>query len=233
MNNNVAFYLTTVTNRAVKALETYSSFIIGSTMKLFINRIQILFILLFFFMSKNTFAQQKNLNFSIISKGDTVGKMQINQTISGRDSKYSVVSSVTTRLLMTVKVNVQEEAQYHDKKLVASSSRRIINDKPKAYRQTRAMNDSYLVSDDEKTDTLNEKEIVYDFSQLYFREPTGVKQVYSNYYLKQLPLIVLEAHSYEVDLPEGGSNVYYYSNGICTKVDIRSSLFNAQMLLNQ
>ena len=179
------------------------------------------------------FAQQKNLNYSIISKGDTVGKMQIMQHISGTDISYSVSSTVTTKMLMTIKVNVHEEAQYHNKKLMSSSSQRIINDKPKANKQTKWYQNYYLVSDDNKQNTLQEKEITYDFSMLYFKEPSDIKKIYSNYYQTNIPIQQQDAHSYQINLPDGGSNTYYYINGVCSHVDMHSTLFNAQMVLVQ
>lgn len=177
------------------------------------------------------FAQQKNMRYLIISKADTVGQMTILQRISGNDISYTVASTVTTKMLMTIKVNVREEANYHNKKLMASSSQRIINDKPQAGKQTKAYQNFYLITDDAKQDTLRETEINFDFSMLYFYEPTGIKNVYSNYYQTKLPIQHQEAHSYVINLPEGGANVYHYTNGICSRVDMRNPLFTAQMIL--
>ncbi len=177
-------------------------------------------------------AQQKKLTYSIISKGDTVGQMQIAQRILGSDISYSVASTVTTKMLMTIKVNVEEEVQYYNNKLIKSSSQRMINDKPKANKRTEAHENYYLLSNDNNQDTLREKEITYDFSLLYFKEPVGVKKVFSNYYQVSLPIQQLDAHSYQINLPEGGVNTYYYSNGKCNRVDMQSPLFNAQMTLN-
>ena len=179
------------------------------------------------------FAQQKSIGYAIINKGDTIGQMQIFQKTSGNDIAYSVASTVTTKMLMKVKVDVQEMAQYHNKKLVVSSSQRFINDKPKANKQTKAYGNYYLIRDDDKEDTLALKEITYDFSMLFFKEPAGVKQVYSNYYQTNLPIQQQESHSYKIDLPEGGSNTYYYNNGLCIRVDLHSSLFTAQMIMKQ
>ena len=179
------------------------------------------------------FAQQNNLNYTIISKGDTVGQMQITQRKSGNDISYSVASVVTTKMLMTVKVNVQEEAKYHNKKLMASSSQRTINDKPKANKQTVARDNYYLIMNDNQQDTLQEKEITYDFSMLYFKEPVDIKKVYSNYYQINIPIQQQDVHSYQISLPEGGSNTYYYSNGVCSRVEISSTFFNAQMMLSR
>ena len=47
-----------------------------------------------------------------------------------------------------------------------------------------------------------------------------------------LAIKTISNHTYQIDLPEGGSNIYYYENGVCRKVDIRGALFNAQMILN-
>lgn len=180
-----------------------------------------------------SFAQQKALRYTIISKNDSVGNMQAVQKISGDDIVYNIISNVETKLLMAIKVNVQEEVHYHKEKLIVSSSKRMVNDKPKGNKQTKAVTEGYLLTDDGKESKLNQKSIGYDFARLYFKEPISINQVYSNYYQKMLPIKTVGSHTYQIDLPEGGSNTYYYENGVCEKVDIRGALFNAQMILNQ
>ena len=172
------------------------------------------------------------MTYSIINKGDTIGKMQIQQRIAGDDLFFSLVSNVETRMLMNIKVNVQEEAHYHKGKLMLSSSKRFVNDKLKGSKETRANGDYYLLSG-AKEDKLNQKQISYNFPMLYFNEPVGVLQIYSDYYQRNLPIQDKSKHIYTINLPEGGSNTYSYANGICNKVDIHSHFFSAQMLLNE
>ncbi len=178
------------------------------------------------------FAQQKVVSYNIINKGDTIGQMQISRRNAKEDIYYAVSSVIETRMLMNIKVKVLEEAHYHNGNLVASSSKRFVNDKPRANKQTKAGDGFYIVTDDKKEGKLIEKFIHYDFSMLYFKEPLDVAEVYSNYYQKKINIQKLQNHSYGIDLPEGGFNTYYYVNGVCKKADLHSTLFNAQMVLN-
>jgi hypothetical protein len=41
----------------------------------------------------------------------------------------------------------------------------------------------------------------------------------------------IETHAYEIELTDGTKNIYYYKNGICSKVKIKSALFTAEFVL--
>ena len=173
------------------------------------------------------------MSYSIINKGDTVGQMQITKRIAGEDIFFMVASTVQTKMLMNIKVNVQEEAHYRKGELLSSSSKRFVNDKPKGEKRTERNGDGYLITDGDKQDKLNQKSILYDFCMLYFKEPVNTKEVYSNYFQKNLPIQVQNNHTYEIDLPEGGQNIYYYTNGTCSRVDIHNAFYNSQMIVNR
>ena len=126
---------------------------------------------------------------------------------------------------MTIRVTVQEEAHYHKERLISSSSKRIVNGRSRGNKQTKSVGDGYIITDDGKEGRLDSKAIAYDFLRLYFKEPVAISELYSDYYQKLLSIKTLSQHIYQIDLPEGGSNTYYYENGICRKVDIRSTLF--------
>lgn len=201
-------------------------------MKAFVNRRIFLFIVGICGLIPFALAQQKNISYTIVSKNDSIGTMKATQRISGDDAVYTLISVVETKILMTIQVNVQEEAHYHKEKLLSSSSKRIVNGRPKGNKQTNWASDGYVVTDDGKKSRIDFKSIPYDFLKLYFKEPVAVSQVYSDYYQKLLSIKTVNPHVYQIDLPEGGSNTYYYENGVCRKVDIRGALFNAQMILN-
>ena len=189
-------------------------------------------ILISVLFSSQLIAQQKTIQYSIINKGDTIGNTQFVQRINGDDMFITVTSLIVTKMLVNIKVNVEEQAHFIDGKLVLSTVKRYLNDKPKANKETKASGDFYLLSDDKKQSRLNQKQINYNVSMLFFKEPVGISHVYSDFYQKFVTIQSKEKHIYKVDLPEGGSNVYYYTSGICSKVDLHNSLFNAQMLLN-
>lgn len=184
------------------------------------------------FFSTSLFAQEKKMSYDIISKGDKIGQMQIKQRVADDDLFFSLLSNVETRLLMNIRVTVQEEAHYHKGKLMLSSSKRFVNDKLKGNKETKAAGDHYLLTG-AKEEKLDQKEINYSFPMLYFKEPVSVVHIYSDYYQKNLLIQAKIKHTYTIALPEGGSNTYYYSNGICNKVDIHNALFSAQMVLNE
>lgn len=178
-------------------------------------------------------AQQKLMNYCVLNKGDTIGKMNVLQRLSGSELYVSVSSLVNVRVLVNIRISNLEQARYSDGKLVLSSLKRSVNDRVKANTETKAVSDYYLLTDDGDQRKLNQKKIAYSFTMLYYKEPIGINHIYSDNYQKFFTIEQKPNHIYVINLPQGGVNTYYYEDGICTKIDVHSSLFNAQMVLNQ
>jgi hypothetical protein len=67
---------------------------------------------------------------------------------------------------------------------------------------------------------------------MYFFEPVDVNEFYSEHFDTHISIKKIQAHAYEIELPDGTKNVYYYKNGICSKVKIVRSLFTAEFILS-
>ena len=200
-------------------------------MNLFLNQKILLLVINILGCVSFSFAQQKTVSYTIINRNDSVGNMQAVQKISGDDIVYNLSSLVEIRMLISIRVHLLEEAHYHKEKMVLSTSKRTVNEKLRGSKQTKATNEGYLITDDGEQSRLNQKSISYDFPRLYFKEPAGISQIYSDYYQKVLTIKIIKPHVYQINLPEGGSNTYYYENGVCQKADLHSTLFNAHMIL--
>ncbi len=205
----------------------------ASNMNLFTNRKALLFITCMLGLLSVSFAQQKTVSYAIINKNDSVGNMQATQKIAGDDIVYNLSSITEIKFIMTIKIILLEESRFHNDKLISSSSKRTVNEKLRGSKQTTAVNEGYVIINDGKESKLNQKSIGYNFSKLYFKEPVAISQIYSDYFQKMLSIKTVRNHVYKIDLPESGSNTYYYENGICSKIEIRNTLYNVQMILNK
>ena len=69
-------------------------------------------------------------------------------------------------------------------------------------------------------------EINYTTARLYFDEPVGIKNIYSERFLAFCPLESLGDHKYKLYLTNGKENYYTYSDGILTEVFVDRTWFN-------
>ena len=41
----------------------------------------------------------------------------------------------------------------------------------------------------------------------------------------------IKPHSYRLDLPDGNHTLYHFENGVCVRIDITQTFFDAQLVL--
>src|SRR3954469_5973898 len=176
-------------------------------------------------------AQQQAHRYAVLYKGKNVGTMYLTQIQTGDALLVKITSSVKMQMLMSIKVNVAEEASYRQDKLLYSSVYREVNGRQKANRQTKYCNGCYEIVTEGKKSILNKTGINYNLVRLYCKEPVNISQVYSDAFQQFLNIEPLAAHKYKLELPDGNYNVYYYQNGICTKVEVHNTFYMIQMQL--
>lgn len=176
-------------------------------------------------------AQDQTLNYNVLHNGSTVGHMQLQQRKNGDDTFLKIASEVKMRFIFGIKVNVDEESYFHDGKLISSHVHRMVNGKEKANKYTKVSGDTYQLIDNDKTGSLNQKQIEYNLGMMYLKEPVGISQIYSDNFQQYVQIKQVGGHIYRIDLPDGNYNFYTYSNGICNKVEIHHSFYKIQIQL--
>src|SRR4051812_11760535 len=78
------------------------------------TRLPILFVL----FAIPSVAQQQSHRYSVLYKGESIGTMYLTQVQSGDELSVKITSNVQMRMLMSIKVNVAEEASYKQDKLM-------------------------------------------------------------------------------------------------------------------
>ena len=190
-------------------------------------RLYILFVL----FAIPSIAQQQVHHYTVLYKGKNVGTMCLNQMQTGDALLVKITSNVYMHMLMSIKVNVAEEASYHQDKLMYSSVYREVNGKQKANRQTKYSNGYYEIVTEGKKTVLNQTGINYNLVRLYCKEPVNITQVYSDAFQQFLKLKALSTHKYRLELPDGNYNLYYFQNGLCNRVEVHNTFNTIQMQL--
>jgi hypothetical protein len=179
----------------------------------------------------STQAQQNKYEYSIKRNGDVVGTIHITQGITGNRTVLTMESEVNTRFIFNFKAKAKEEAIYDNGIMTWSSIYRKLNGNVKVDKKTKANGTTYTVYKGSKTETLNNYPIRYNMLSVYISEPVNITQVYSDNFQQQVNIQKLADHHYKIKFPDGNYNEYFYTKGICSKVEIHHSLYSATIEL--
>lgn len=178
-------------------------------------------------------AQEKKLSYTIKRNGSQVGSMNISEVIQGSRISLRLQSVIKTRFIFSFSAKATEEAVYDKGLLLYSSIYQKLNGNEKMNKETRYVNNGYVIKEGDNEESLNNIQIRYNLVCLYGHEPLNTAWIYSDKYQKFLPIQKIEEHHYRISFPDGSANEYWYKNGLCTKVRINHSLYSAVMELNQ
>ena len=176
-------------------------------------------------------AQQKKLEYNIKRNGDVVGTINFIQGIAGNRTVLTMESEVNTRFIFNFKAKAKEEVIYDDSIMTWSSIYRKLNGNVKIDKKTKANGNVYTVYKGSKTETLANYPIHYNMLSIYVIEPVNITKVYSDNFQKQLDIQKLADHHYKIKFPDGNYSEYFYTNGICSKVEVHHSLYSATIEL--
>ena len=176
-------------------------------------------------------AQQSQLNYKITKGGDDIGWLSLDKKIERGTTTMLMVSEISTRMIFRIKVSTEETALFEDGKLIYSSQFRKNNGDTKVDKQTRLVNDKYEVVRNGKKEDLNCHFIGTNLLSMYFNEPVGVYFVYCDNQECSVAIVKKDDGGYEVTFPDGNSNCFYYSGGVCTKIKVNHTFYTAEIIL--
>ena len=178
-----------------------------------------------------TQAQQTKFEYRIKRNGDEVGTIHFIKGIVGNRTVLTMESEVNTRFIFNFKAKAKEEVIYDNGIMTWSSIYRKLNGKVKIDKKTKATGNVYTVFKGNKTETLTNYPIRYNILSVYVSEPVNVTQVYSDNFQQQINIQKIADHHYKIKFPDGNYSEYFYTNGICSKVEIHHSLYRATIEL--
>jgi len=176
-------------------------------------------------------AQEKRFEYTIKRNGDVVGNIHFTHGIAGNRTVLTMESEVNTRFIFNFKAKVKEETIYDKGIMTWSSIFRKLNGDIKVDKKTRANGNSYTVYKGNKTETLNNYPIRYNMLSVYIIEPVNITKVYSDNFQQQVDIQKIADHHYKINFPDGNYNEYFYTNGVCSKIEVHHSLYSASIEL--
>ena len=191
-------------------------------------------LIIFFVLSLNTLtlsAQQQLSVYQVKYKGERVGTVNLLKEKQGEKLYYKMTSDIKARFIFSIRVKTSQESIFENGRLTYSTVSRNVNGNEKSLRETKSADNAYLLIKEGKSSTLTHKTITYNVMSLYYQEPVNISKVYSDNYQQFLSLKKIKPHTYKMELPDGNYNYYTYTNGVCTRVDVFSTMYNMEMHL--
>jgi len=178
-------------------------------------------------------AQEQNFSYTIKKSGSKIGDMNVKEVRDGSKINLKLVSNVKTSFLFTFTASGVEEATYDSGVLIYSSVYQKFNGSEKINKQTRYVNNVYIINNKGEEEKLENIRIYYNLVCVYSHEPCSTKLIYSDKYQKFLDIQRLDDHHYKIKFPDGSANEYWYQKGVCTKIEIDHTFYSVIMELNQ
>ena len=162
--------------------------------------------------------------------GKNIGWLKLEKNINGNNASLSLISEVKTRVIFLINVCTKETSTFENGKLLHSTQFRKTNGSIKLNKQTKFTAGKYEVLKNGEKQCLGFPFIGTNLLSLYFQEPVGIDMLYCDNHECFVKIIKTEDGGYKVKFPDGNSNCYYYSGGICTKIKIEHTFYSATII---
>lgn len=186
---------------------------------------------IFLFVPALLIAQKVKYNYEIVRNGKNAGNVLILHSREGNRDVVNLEAFIKTNLVIGIRVKNIEKNISENGLIIHSSFHRTINSSNPVSRIIKFQEDHYTIEKNGTNRKLEVKQIQLNMATIYVNEPVKTNQVYSDAAEKFLPIKELSNGVYEVSLPDGGVNIYYYQNKICRKIEVKQKLFQAEIYL--
>lgn len=172
-----------------------------------------------------TQAQTHEDQYAVFRKGKPVGRVMAIQTFSAAGKQTVIKVELSSTIVIPIKVNAATRNQFDGKGVMQSASfiQRATGGFNKNTQITKEGSSYKLVQDGELV-RYHTGGIVFTSNMLYFNEPVGISELYSESHLCFVKLVKLATGIYRLHLPDGNHTTYNYSNGKLQSIAATSAM---------
>lgn len=191
--------------------------VIQETIKTFALKTKTTLFIIAILISGSLAAQ--NIRYNVVKGSKTIGSMDINRIQNGNSVRYDIKNDVEFTLLFSFTSVYWLSETFENGLLQKGDSHNLFNGRKQKYTNVERVDGKYYVSEDGVRSYITSKDVSYTVSNLYFTEPVGITEVFSQWFGKYLTMKKIGDHFYEMTSPDG-VNTYKYKDGICTEVKV-------------
>jgi len=175
--------------------------------------------------------QQSTFEYEVIRNNKVIGHTVVTAIKKPGKVTYKVAAEIKVSFIKDFKAISEEETVFENGIMVSSLFSRSLNGEVKGKRNTRLMDTIYQIVENGNISMQQLGKINLNISGLYLNEPLQTRLIYSDNHRRWLKIYQIKMHSYRLDLPDGNHTLYHFENGICVRIDIYQTLFDARLVL--
>lgn len=165
--------------------------------------------------------------------GIHAGDMQITRKVNGNLEYYSITSKNSVNYVLgKIDVDHKTSVTYKDGILQESFLRTDKNGEVDKFCSVSYDGQTYKIQTEKEKLSLS-RPVTASVVTLYFKEPVGLTEIFSEVFGKMVPVTEVKPHKYSIKLPDGKKNTYTYENGVVVEVEVPSPVGTAHIRLKK
>lgn len=172
----------------------------------------------------------EKISFSIIKKNKIIGYVDIEKQSLNETTTFIINSEVNAKVIFNFNAIGNEKTIYKQDTLVYSSVYRKLNNKVKLNQSLSLIDGQYILINKNEYEVLNFNVIYRNLVTLFFNEPKGIKEVYSDKYKEMVKITPICNGKYKVVFPNNSTSIYQYDKGKCESLEVVGSFFKVHLL---
>jgi hypothetical protein len=184
-------------------------------------------LLFVFSLSQLSWAQKTETVFNVFFKDKSIGTMRVVEEKSGTKSIKDLSTQTDAKILaMSIHVESEVKSTHENGILIQATSYRHANRGAEDVhaKVTRINDKNYVKERNGVKGRIEGQQIDMCLIDLFFREPKGVKKVFSNMYAEFLIIKEIGAGKYRVITPDNKDSYYTYKDNKLTTVESNTPL---------
>jgi len=177
-------------------------------------------------------AQQHHLHYKLVKGNDTVGEMSVVdiKSYEQRIIQTSLKADVPA-VILHFTLTDEKSAVFNSQVLQSAVvTRNLFTGRPDRS-ITILKNNQYTDGKIPLPAFTYGQVINFSMTMLYTTEPVDKQFVYSEFHQQLVAVEKIGEHIYRIKLPDGQTGEYYYENGICVKIDTKTTWANISTVL--
>jgi hypothetical protein len=165
--------------------------------------------------------------YHVVKNGDIIGTIHIVKSQTNDEVIYELESKISAKFILKFDIIGKEKSIYKNGTLIYSHVYRKVNNKVKTDHEIELKKDIY----ESGKNALNLQAIHENIIKLYFVEPLGLHEIFSDNMKRMVSVTSLGHGKYRVEFSKNKYNIFHYENGRCVKVEAVSNLFDVELII--
>lgn len=172
-------------------------------------------ILFCLFLLIATLSNSQTFDYTITSNNNYIGDLKVTKTVLNKNTfQIEAVSEVKVKIFIKINLKYNLNCTYKNNELLFSSVTTYVNGKIHSTSKTEKMGDYYTITKNGHSSKYLNK-ITFSGALLYYREPKGLLNIYSEFDNLEKPIKNTGINNYQIINPKDGHlSEYTYKNGI-------------------